>query len=70
LNGFSRAMIFATFKHSGKWPSLRQWLNKYIECARGLLGKCWRHPFEMSLKPQDFPHFRVVFLLRYHMVGN
>jgi hypothetical protein len=48
----SAIMFFASFQSAGKWPRRRCWLNKCVECARGVIGRCRRHKFGMPSKLQ------------------
>jgi hypothetical protein len=55
---FGRVMIFASFQDCGKWDSRKQWLNKWVKCTNGRLGRCLRHSFGMPSIPQAFLNFK------------
>jgi hypothetical protein len=52
LPGFGKVIIFASFQGFGKCGSRRQWLNKWVKCNNGRLGRCLRHSFWISSIPQ------------------
>jgi hypothetical protein len=58
LPGFGSVVIFASFQDAGKWPSRRQWLNKRVKRARGLLGRCRGYLFGMPSRPQASQNFK------------
>jgi hypothetical protein len=54
LPGFHNVITFAFCQGFGKWDSRKQWLNKYVRCNSGLLGRCLGHSFGVPWSPQAF----------------
>jgi hypothetical protein len=57
LQGFWNVINFASFRGYGKWNSRRQWLNEWVRCTSGLLGRCLKHSFGIPPGSQAFPNF-------------
>jgi hypothetical protein len=57
LTHFGKAITFDSFQNFGKWGSRKQWLNKCVRCATGLLEKCLRHLFRIRSSPEAFLSF-------------
>jgi hypothetical protein len=68
LPGFGKVIAFASFQDTGKCDSRMQWLNKWVRCTNGLLGRCLRHSFGMPSIPQAFFNFSV-FIIFYRSHG-
>jgi hypothetical protein len=61
LPGFGNVMTFAPLQDFGKWDSRKQWLNKCVKCANGLILS-WGlvvYGFEQSLNYSIHPPFIV-----------
>jgi hypothetical protein len=58
LSGFGKVIIFASFQGFGKCDKRRQWLNKWVKCTNGRLGRCLKHSFGMPSIPQAFLNFK------------
>jgi hypothetical protein len=59
LPGFGKVIASASFQDTGKSDSRMQWLNRWVRCTSGLLGRCLRHSFGMPSIPQAFFSFSV-----------
>jgi hypothetical protein len=55
---FGSVKIFASFQHCRKWNSWKQWLNEWVKCTNGRLGRYLRHSFGMSSIPQAILNFK------------
>jgi hypothetical protein len=58
LPGLGKVVTFASFQWFVKCDSRRQWLNKWVKCTNGSLGKCLRHSFGTPSIPQAFLNFK------------
>jgi hypothetical protein len=58
LPRFGKVIIFASFEGFGKCDNRTKWLNKWVRCTNGHLGRCLRHSFGMPSIPQAFLNFK------------
>jgi hypothetical protein len=59
LPSFGKVITSASFQFTGKCDSRLQWLDKWVRCTNGLLGRCLRHSFGMPSIPRAFFSFSV-----------
>jgi hypothetical protein len=68
LLGFGNVIIFASFQDFGKWGSWKQWLNKCVRYASGLLGRCLSHSFGIPWSPPSFLNMNKLSIYVHHKV--